>query len=279
VATDIQTCYRHPDRRAGVSCQRCDRPICPSCMSSASVGFHCPECARAGKQKVFTAKTLLTSRPLVTQLLVAVNVAVFLVGALGGGRAGVLFDGNNSLLVDGGLNAAAISHNGEWWRILTSGFLHFGVLHLAFNMYALWILGGQLEAAIGKWKFLASYLAALVAGALGALILTPNALTAGASAAIYGLLGVLLAAHRSRGISIWDSGLGGVLLINLFITFGISNISIGGHIGGLAGGFICGFIIYDLGPKIRNEAVVLAMCGAVAAACFAGALVVASSAA
>ena len=278
MATEIQTCYRHPDRRAGVSCQRCDRPICPACMSSASVGFHCPECTRAGKQKVYTARTLLTSRPLVTQILIGINVAVFLVGAASGGRAGVLFDGNNDLLVNGGLNAFAIAHNGEWWRIVTSGFLHFGIIHLGFNMYALWILGNQLEAALGRWRYLACYAAALVAGALGALIVSPNALTAGASAAIYGLLGVAIAAQRSRGISIWDTGLGGVLLINLFITFGISNISIGGHLGGLAGGFVCGYLIYNLGPKIRNEAVVLAMCGAVAAGCFVAALAVAQSA-
>jgi membrane associated rhomboid family serine protease len=278
VATEIQTCYRHPDRRAGVSCQRCDRPICPSCMSSASVGFHCPECARAGKQKVYTARTLLTSRPIVTQILIGINVAVFLFGASSGG-GGLVFDGRNDLLVNGGLNAFAIDHNGEWWRIVTSGFLHFGILHLAFNMYALWILGGQLEAALGRWRFLASYATALVAGALGALILSPDALTAGASGAIYGLLGVAIAASRSRGISLWDSGLGGVLLVNLLITFGVSNISIGGHLGGLAGGFACGYLIYSLGPKIRNDGAVLAGCVALAAGCFVAALLVAQSAA
>src|SRR4051812_33283670 len=229
MATETQTCYRHPDRRAGVSCQRCDRPICPACMSSASVGFHCPECTRSGKQKVYTARTLLTSRPLVTQVLIGINVAVFLLGSASGGRAGFLFDGSNDFLRNGGLNAFFIAENGEWWRVVTSGFLHFGVLHLAFNMYALWILGGQLEAALGRWRFVACYAASLLAGALGALIVTPNALTAGASAAIYGLLGVAIAAQRSRGISVWDSGLGGVLLINLLITFGVSNISIGGH--------------------------------------------------
>ena len=279
MATEIQTCYRHPDRRAGVSCQRCDRPICPSCMSSASVGFHCPECTRSGKQKVYTARTVLTSRPLVTQILIGINVAVFLVGTASGGRAGVLFDGSNELLANGGLNAFLIAQNGEWWRVITSGFLHFGVLHLAFNMYALWILGGQLEAALGRWRFIACYVTALLAGALGALILSPDALTAGASAAIYGLLGVAIAAQRSRGVSLWDSGLGGVLIINLLITFGVSNISIGGHIGGLAGGFACGYLIYSVGPKIRNDAAVLAGCVAIAATCFAAALLVAQSAA
>src|SRR3954447_387401 len=278
MAAEIQTCYRHPDKRAGVSCQRCDRPICPSCMSSASVGFHCPECAKSGKQKVYTSRSLFTHRPIVTQVLIGINIAVFVVGALGGGRAGVLFDGRNDLLVNGGLNAFAIAEQGEWWRIFTSGFLHFGVLHLAFNMYALWILGGQLEAALGKWRFLACYVVSLIAGSLGALIVSPNALTAGASAAIYGLLGVAIAAHRARGISIWESGLGGVLLINLLITFGVSNISIGGHLGGLAGGALCGWVIYTLGPKIRNETVVLLICGAIGVACFVGALAVAQSA-
>src|SRR4051794_11317512 len=222
-------------------------------MSSASVGFHCPECARSGKQKVYTSRALFTHRPLVTQVLIGINVAVFVIGALSGGRAGVLFDGANDLLVNGGLNAFAIAENGEGWRVFTSGFLHFGVLHLAFNMYALWILGGQLEVALGKWKFLACYLVSLVAGSLGALIVSPNALTAGASAAIYGLLGVAIAAHRSRGISVWESGLGGVLLINLLITFGVSNISIGGAPRGPPGGGPCGWGGFTPRPERPHE--------------------------
>src|SRR3954469_7011334 len=128
MAAPIQTCYRHPDRRAGVSCQRCDRPICPSCMSSASVGFHCPECARSGKQKVYTSRTLFTHRAIVTPVLIGINGAVFGFGALSGGRGGALFDAGNALRVNGGLNAFAIAEQGEWWRIFTSGFLHFGVL-------------------------------------------------------------------------------------------------------------------------------------------------------
>src|SRR4051812_15377107 len=137
MATETQTCYRHPDRRAGVSCQRCDRPICPACMSSASVGFHCPECTRSGKQKVYTARTLLTSRPVVTQVLIGINVAVFLLGSASGGRAGFLFHGSNDLLRHGGLNASFIADKGEGGRVVTSGFLPFGGLPLPFHIYPL----------------------------------------------------------------------------------------------------------------------------------------------
>src|SRR2546421_8964642 len=92
MAVPIQTCYRHPDRRAGVTCQRCDRPICPSCMTQASVGFHCPECAKGGRQKVYTARTVFASqRPIVTQALVAVNALVFLAGLVKA-HAGLLSD-------------------------------------------------------------------------------------------------------------------------------------------------------------------------------------------
>src|SRR5436190_13616690 len=130
----IQTCYRHPDRRAGVTCQRCDRPICPQCMSQASVGFHCPECSKRGQQRVYTARTLMGgSAPLVTQILIGINVLVFLAGL--GKTSGDAFSGSNSLINDYGLLGSAqlrtqtgriltapigVAH-GEWWRLVSGG--------------------------------------------------------------------------------------------------------------------------------------------------------------
>ncbi len=244
------TCYRHPDRDAGVRCQRCDRHICPSCMNTASVGFHCPECAKTGRQKVHTGSSLFHGRPVVTQALLAINVAVFVLSvAMGDGLQGSLsIDG---LLIDGALNGAVVDRGGEWWRIFTSGFLHYGVFHIAFNMYALWILGPSFERSLGRVRFLLAYLACLLGGAFGALLVSPEALTAGASGAIFGLMGLAVVSQRSVGISIWDSGLGMILLINFAFTFGVRNISVGGHVGGFVVGLACGWIAYELSRKVQ----------------------------
>jgi membrane associated rhomboid family serine protease len=284
MSVEVDTCYRHPDRRAGVTCQRCDRPICPSCMLSASVGFHCPECARGGRQRVYTARTLGTlNRPVVTQVLVAINVAVFIAGSQGGGALSSTagrYDIDFGLIAHGITRSGAIGvANGEWYRLITGGFLHAGFFHLAMNMLALWLLGSQIERAIGGLRFAAVYFTALLAGSFGVMLVSPNQLTVGASGAIFGLLGLAVANQHARGVNLRQSGLGGILVVNLLITFtpGL-NISIGGHLGGLAGGFLCGLVIYRLGPKLQSEALVTALCGAIGLACFAGALVAAQAA-
>src|SRR4051794_8774376 len=144
----IQTCYRHSDRRAGVTCQRCDRPICPQCMSQASVGFHCPECSRQGKQRVFTGPAVFGGgQPVVTQILIAINVVMYLATASNArftadyellGSAQVVFRGEVIPVPVG------VAH-GEWYRLITGGFLHANIVHIALNMFALWVLGSQLE--------------------------------------------------------------------------------------------------------------------------------------
>ncbi len=273
MSAPTNTCYRHPEREAGVRCQRCDRFICPSCMNTASVGFHCPDCAKAGKQKVYTGPGLFLSQPTVTYALIAINVLVFAVSvAMGDGLAfgSVARDG---LLAEGGAFAPFIAENGEWWRIITSGFMHFGAMHLAFNMYALYILGPQLERSVGPVRFVLIYFACLVAGSFGALLVTPLGLTAGASGAIFGLLGVAVFAARSVGLSIWDTGLGSVLLLNFVITFGWSSVSVGGHLGGFLAGLLCGWLVYDVARRTRLPK--FALEGAfvlLTLVCFAGAL-------
>jgi membrane associated rhomboid family serine protease len=243
------TCYRHPDRRAAVACQRCGRPICTSCMTQASIGFHCPDDAKAGRQRVYTAQTLpgLVTKPVVTLGLIAVNVAVFVVG-LGMGED-VTGGGRDSLTTDGGLFGPLVDQ-GEWYRLLTSGFLHASILHIGFNMYLLYLLGQQLEPVLGRVRFGLVYLFALLSGALGVLLVSPRDLTVGASGAVFGLMGVAVVLQRSRGISPFDSGLGGLILINLVITFLVPNISIGGHIGGLVGGLVAGWLLIELPPRV-----------------------------
>ena len=246
-------------------------------MTQASVGFHCPECSRHGRQRVYTARTLMRGgQPFVTQALIAINVVVYLVG-LSQSSSDAL-GGRTGFTADGGLLAFEVAH-GEWWRVVSSGFLHAGLIHLGFNMFALWILGSQIESSIGRVRFGTVYAVSLLAGALGVLIVSPNSLTVGASGAIFGLFGLALAAQRAMGINIWQSGLGGVLLINLAFTFGVPGISIGGHVGGLIGGYLCGVLLYEVGPRLKTTVLPVVLCGVFGAACFAGALIAASAAA
>jgi membrane associated rhomboid family serine protease len=279
-APTMPACHWHPDRPAGIVCQRCDRPICPSCMRQASVGFHCPDCARAGAQHVYQGPAALRSRPVLTQVLIVVNLAVFVVGMLLSGannlagsagtlqrefgltaklweRGGSLFLGpvNGSEMV--GVGA------GEWYRIVTSGFLHFGAFHIAFNMYALWILGQALEGFGGRVKFGAVYAVGLLGGSLGALLLSPQGLTAGASGAIYGLMGAVFLAQRAQGIPFRDSPLLIILIINLVLTFGVASISVGGHLGGLVFGGVAGYVVYDLArrPSVGDRTALVGVAG------------------
>ena len=213
-------------------------------MNSASVGFHCPECAKSGKQKVYTGAGMFNSRPVVTQALLAINVLVFVVSILmGDGLFGSV--GEDGLLLEGAAFGPFIDLDGEWYRVLTAGFLHYGLIHLAFNMYALWILGPTFERSLGRSRFVLTYMACLLGGSFGALLVTPLGLTAGASGAIFGLLGVAVVSQRSMGRSIWDTGLGSVLVLNFLITFGVTGISVGGHVGGFLVGLACGWIVYE----------------------------------
>jgi membrane associated rhomboid family serine protease len=265
----MQTCYRHGDRKAGVICQRCDRPICPSCMHQASVGFHCPECAKTGAQKVVRANQLRT-RPVVTYALIAVNVAIFLL-CIGSGaqtRPGVILD--FSMLADGlsPVTGQPIGvANGEIYRLVTGGFLHANIIHVAFNMLALYQLGMLLESAFGRMRFAVVYAVSLLAGSLGVVLLHPHQFTVGASGAVFGLMGFAFMAMRARGIDPFSTGLGGTIVINLIITFTLSSyISVGGHVGGLIGGAICGWILTDVGPKqLKDERATLAAVVAVGA--------------
>jgi membrane associated rhomboid family serine protease len=257
-----QHCYRHADRRAGVSCQRCDRPICPSCMISASVGFQCPECAKSGaKQQRLVDTFRKQSVPQLTYALIGVNVAVFLVAmAVGLDKVNAMFGLQASparYLVSrtSVVDVSGVAH-GEWWRIFTSGFLHGSFIHLGLNMYVLYLIGGAMEPVIGRARLALVYVVSLVGGSLGALLLTPDSLTVGASGAIFGLFAVLACLQLSRGQNPMQGGIGPTILLNLALTFvfgfesgaGGVQLSIGGHLGGLVAGAICGSVLFGLNP-------------------------------
>jgi membrane associated rhomboid family serine protease len=217
-------------------------------MTPTSVGMRCPECARQKTRVV--RRAYAGGEPILTYTLIGVNVLAFLGEIITGTSLGGSIGGANSLLAKAALDGPDVA-NGDWWRIITAGFMHYSFLHLLFNMYALYILGQMLEPAIGSLRFGLIYFVSLICGSVGALIVTPHALTAGASGAVFGLLGAGILVLRHRGINPLQSGLGIWLFLNLAITFTVSNISIGGHIGGLIGGVISAFILVELPERIR----------------------------
>jgi membrane associated rhomboid family serine protease len=267
----VETCYRHADRKAGVRCQRCERPICPSCMVQASVGFQCPECVKGSGTRVIRAGQLI-SRPIVTQVVIAVNLAVYVIELTTGGSIG---RSGRDLIQDYGLRAAPIFFDDEWWRLVTSGFLHVSLIHVGFNMVILYRLGQMLEPQLGRLRFTALYFAGLLWGSVGALMLSPDTTSVGASGAVFGLMAAAVVGDRRHGINPFRSDVGLLLMLNLVFTFAIPRISIGGHLGGLFGGALAGWMLFDLAERTKSKLVGLAGCiGVLAAALPAAYLVV-----
>ncbi len=270
----MPTCYRHPTRETRVSCSSCGRPICPDCMTSTPVGMRCPECAR-DRTQVRRLRTS-SSRPPVTSALIALNVAAFLAELAGGGTLGSA--GSGSVFDHGALYGPLVAEHHDWWRIVTSGFLHAGPTHILFNMWFVWVLGAMLEPAIGSVRFALLYATALLCGSFGVLLLQPESVTVGASGAAFGLLGAAIVELRARGIDIWASGLGFVAVFNFAMTFVLPGISIGAHVGGFLGGMLVGALYREADRRRLPEPLALALCVALALAAFAGAIAVAGSA-
>jgi membrane associated rhomboid family serine protease len=251
--TATQTCYRHPNRVTGVSCSSCGRPICPDCMTPTPVGMRCPECARQ-KTKVHNMRTV-RSDPRVTVGIIIVCAVAFLAS----GSFGLGTSGGNRLAADFALFGPSIAVDHEYWRLVTGGFLHAGLLHIAFNMYLLWVLGQMLETTLGSGRFAALYATALLWGSFGALLLTPDKVTVGASGAVFGLMGAAAVELRSRGINPFQTDIGMLILFNLGLSFVLSGISIGGHIGGLVGGALAGMAL-GYADRHRNRVLGYAAC-------------------
>jgi membrane associated rhomboid family serine protease len=249
-------CYRHPDRETGLSCSVCERPICTECMTMAPVGIRCPE--HSGKPQGVQRVTQGVRRvgfegtgALVTKALIGLNVLVFLVNLAQGAS---LSRNDGELYRDGGLTAQGSFDGitvigvaeGEWWRMLTAAFLHGNLIHLGMNMLMLWWIGGPVEEALGRGRFIALYVVSALAGSAGALLISPNNFTVGASGAIFGILGAALVFER-QGLHVLGGSALSIIVLNLVLTFAVPNISIGGHIGGLVGGALCGLALSRFG--------------------------------
>jgi membrane associated rhomboid family serine protease len=238
--------------------------------------MRCPECARDRTTVRDPAGAAGRSDAPATFVLVGICVAAFVAEMLTGGSIGEL--GGDSLSIDFGLFGPAVAE-GEPYRIVSYSFLHAGLLHLAFNMIALYVLGTLLEPAIGTRRFLGIYAVSVLGGAFGALLLDPNELTVGASGGVFGLMAAGFLIARDRGLDQLASQIGFFVVLNLFITFAIPGISIGGHIGGLVGGGVAALLYGALdrrrpaNPLVLEAGAVLALC----AIAVAGSLIVAES--
>jgi membrane associated rhomboid family serine protease len=230
------------------------------------VGSHCVDCVKTARPDVRTRARFWSARQpiLITTILIGINVAIFLAvllisrdpAALTGGvtdvhlQLGLSRDVLAERIVWQSEEGLLVTEPDGWYRLVTSGFLHFGIIHLAFNMYFLWVLGPMLEPALGRVQYLLLYLASLLGGSLGVVLIDDGGISAGASGAVFGLLAAAFVGLWRRGVNPMTTGVGTALLLNLFITFAVSGISVGGHLGGAAAGAICGVVM--LAPPYRR---------------------------
>ncbi|MFD4985744.1 rhomboid family intramembrane serine protease [Streptomyces sp. NPDC058374] len=271
-AHSLPGCYRHPERETGISCVRCERPICPECMVSASVGFQCPDCVRGGSgtgsspvnaPRTIAGGTIAADPRLITKILLGLNAAVF-VAILAMGDEFVM----HLVLVGAfpppgsGWEPAMGVAAGEWYRLVTSMFAHQEFWHFGFNMLGLWWLGGPLESALGRVRFLALYLISGLAGsALTYVIAAPGQPSLGASGAIFGLMGATAILMRRLNYDLRPV----LILLGLNLAFTLyarGSIAWEAHVGGLVAGVIIGYGMVHA-PRGRRALVQWGTCGAV----------------
>jgi membrane associated rhomboid family serine protease len=250
-------CYRHPSKETYVRCTRCERPICPECMNEASVGHQCPECVSEGRRSQRPVRTAFGGSVagrggVVTRALIGVNVLVMVLsfvtgglGAIGGGAWGGLL-GNSTPLTSklAVISSPALYAADPWqyYRLFTAMFVHYGLLHLLVNMYVLWILGRDLERALGPARYLAIYLVAGLGGNVAAYIFSaPGTATAGAATAVFGLMAAIFVILRRLKLSV--APILPTIVINIVFTLVISSVSVAGHLGGLAVGALAATVV------------------------------------
>ncbi|KAB1986657.1 rhomboid family intramembrane serine protease [Streptomyces triticiradicis] len=258
-ARDLPGCYRHPDRETGVRCTRCERPICPECMVSASVGFQCPDCVcdgsgtghspAANRPRTLAGGTVASDPRLVTKVLIGLNLALYLVQVSVGDAFTSRFELFGRAMLSGEVQGVA---EGQWYRMLTSMFLHGSVMHILFNMVSLWWIGGPLEAALGRARFITLYFVSGLSGsALTYLLAGPNQPSLGASGAIFGLFGATAVLMRRLNYDMRP--VIGLLVVNLIISFSPGfNIAWQAHVGGLIGGVVVGYAMVHAPRERRN---------------------------
>ncbi|GAA3364352.1 MULTISPECIES: rhomboid family intramembrane serine protease [Saccharopolyspora] len=233
-AAPLPGCARHPDRPTGLRCTRCERPACPDCLREASVGYHCVDClaqsSRGGREAVTVAGARINAKPVVVPVLIVLNVLAFAAMAFQAGS--IQNNAASEVFYQFSLWPVGVA-GGQWIRLLSSGFLHIGPIHLLMNMVALWIIGRDLETVLGRLRFTAVYFLSLLGGsALVFLLGAADQPVAGASGAVYGLMGGIAIAALRLKVSLRPVLI--VIALNIVLSISIPGISLLGHLGGLA---------------------------------------------
>lgn len=264
---ETRYCYRHPDRETGLSCSDCGRPICADCATFAPVGIRCPDHATTSGRRSPTTRikpptvrrapgvALATGRAPVTRVLIALNLAIYVVTAAQGSGfnnpGGALLNkfiliGSNTqlkflvaqgLIAPGSIPTGDLTHDHQWYRLITTMFLHGSIIHIAFNMYILFAIGSVVEQYLGTMRYLGLYFLSGLAGSAGALLVAPYTPTLGASGAIFGVLGAMMILEWQVTGQLAGQA-AGLIAINLVLSFVIPGISWGAHVGGLIGGML-----------------------------------------
>jgi len=232
----VPVCYRHPDRETYIRCTRCERPICPDCMTSAAVGFQCPECVAEGRATTPDVVSVLgtkpAERPLVTMVLIGLNVLAYVVQITSGTDA---LSGLDKIAAQYGMWPAGIALDDQYYRLITATFLHASFLHIGFNMLVLWMLGPQLERILGHLRFTVLYLVAGLGGSVASFwFSSPGIVGVGASGAIFGLMGAYVVVGKKLRADIGQ--VLGLIAINVVIGFVAGGVDWRAHLGGLATG-------------------------------------------
>jgi membrane associated rhomboid family serine protease len=242
-------------------CVRCERPACPECLREASVGYQCVDCVNEGRQTQRRATTVagaqVNTKPLVVPILVALNVAYFVLNAV---QAESLTGNSASVSFDMGVLWPPVVASGEWWRLFTSGFLHYGPIHLLMNMFALWIIGRDLEILLGRVRFLGLYVVSLLGGSTAVYLFSDvGSATAGASGAVFGLMGAMAVAVFRLKLPMGQAL--GIIALNIVFSFTIQQISWLGHIGGLVVGALVAIGLLYPPPKVRKQVQIATVVG------------------
>ncbi len=243
----LETCYRHPGEETRVHCTRCERPICPACMTQAPVGHHCPTCVAEGRRGSRRLRVRVRRPRSATVVLLALIVGTFVLETALGGST------DPEVLVRLGAMYRPGIADGELWRLVTAMFVHIGALHLLLNAYGLFLFGGLIESALGTRRFLAVYFVTGFVASAASFAFGGAQIAAGASGAIFGLLGAWLTYNwRRRDLHMAQSNIQGALILiglNLFLGFssrGIDNVA---HIGGLVAGVLAGIAVEGFGTR------------------------------
>jgi membrane associated rhomboid family serine protease len=277
---ETRYCYRHPDRETGLACSECGRPICADCATFAPVGIRCPDHSGVRSSPVTRVKpppvrrapgmALATGNAPITKALIAINLAIYLVTAVQGtglsNPGGALL--SRFILVGSNVHGrffvpyGDLAHDHQWYRLVTAMFLHASILHIAFNMYALWVIGRPVEQYLGTARYVGLYFVSGLAGSAGALLQSPFTPVLGASGAIFGILGAMMILEWQVTGSLAGQA-AALVAINLGLSFVIPGISWGGHVGGLIGGILIMLAYGHWGARGRAQYGQLGLGGAV----------------